>query len=294
MMRYAITHSTTMEYAAPVRLAKFNVRLRPAPWPGQIVSHYALNVDPIPATFGEGEGAYHVLESRFTLRDPAQRLRVESRFTVSRKSLPPEVTGASGPDLANLRERALALPNLSALAPASYIFASPIAAPQQEIGLWAGRFLDEGMPVMEAGRALMRAIYNEFAFDAGATYPDTQPADAFRQRRGVCQDFTHVMIIAARAHGIPAAYVSGYLRTLPPPGQSRLVGADAMHAWVNLWCGEELGWVGFDPTNNTLADTDHVFIGMGRDYSDVAPLDGTFRGSGQQRMFFSVDVSQLD
>ena len=101
------------------------------------------------------------------------------------------------------------------------------------------------------------------------------------------------MIIAARAHGIPAAYVSGYLRTLPPPGQERLVGADAMHAWVNLWCGDELGWIGFDPTNDMLADTDHIFIGMGRDYSDVAPLDGTFRGSSEQTMFFSVDVAPL-
>jgi transglutaminase-like putative cysteine protease len=102
------------------------------------------------------------------------------------------------------------------------------------------------------------------------------------------------MIIAARAHGIPAGYVSGYLRTLPPPGKPRLVGADAMHAWVNLWCGEELGWVGFDPTNDKLADTDHIFLGMGRDYSDVAPLDGTFRGAGGQSMTFSVDVAPLD
>jgi transglutaminase-like putative cysteine protease len=293
-MRYAITHGTTMEYAAPARLAKFKVRLRPASWPGQTVSDYALSVDPAPTTFSEGEGAYHILESRFSLRDPVQRLRVESRFTVLREPLAAGLQTARGPDLAALRERALALPDLSALAPASYIFASPIAAPEREIGLWASRFLDESMPVMEAGRTLMRAIHREFAFDARATYPDTPPAQAFRQRRGVCQDFTHVMIIAARAHGIPAAYVSGYLRTLPPPGQSRLVGADAMHAWVNLWCGEELGWVGFDPTNDTLADTDHVFIGMGRDYSDVAPLDGTFRGSGRQRMFFSVDVAPLE
>jgi transglutaminase-like putative cysteine protease len=292
-MRYAITHGTTMEYAAPVRLAKFKLRLRPAPWPGQTVSDYALSVDPAPTTFGEGEGAYHVAESRFSVRDPVQRLRVESRFTVSREPLSPELTTARGPELAALRERTLALPDMSALAPASYIFASPIAAPEREIGRWASQFLNESMPVMEAGRTLMRAIHEAFVFDAGATYPDTPPAEAFRQRRGVCQDFTHVMIIAARAHGIPAAYVSGYLRTLPPPGQPRLVGADAMHAWVNLWCGEELGWVGFDPTNDTLADTDHVFIGMGRDYSDVAPLDGTFRGSGQQRMFFSVDVAPL-
>jgi transglutaminase-like putative cysteine protease len=293
-MRYAVTHITNLEYAAPVHLARFNVRLKPVLWPDQKVSDYTLTVDPQPASIIEAPSAYYGSESKFTLREPIQHLHVESRFTVEREPLGAQLFEASGPELGALRETAMALPDLTPLGPASYIFASPIAAPEREIALWAGGFLDDEMPAMDAGRALMSAIHTEFAFDSGATYPDTPPIDAFHQRRGVCQDFTHVMIIAARAHGIPAAYVSGYLRTLPPPGQERLVGADAMHAWVNLWCGEELGWVGFDPTNDKLADVDHIFIGMGRDYSDVAPLDGTFRGGSQQTMFFSVDVAPLD
>ena len=293
-MRYSVTHMTRLEYAAPVRLAQFNVRLRPAAWPGQTVSDYALSVDPQPARVFEADGGYHVNEARFSLHKPISQLQIESRFTVEREDLPFFMGEADGPGLTDLREVAMRTPDLSALAPASYIFASPIAVPEHDIALWAGSFLDESMPVMEAGRTLMQAIHDEFAYDAKATATDTPPIDAFRRRHGVCQDFSHVMIIAARAHGIPAAYVSGYLRTLPPPGRERLVGADAMHAWVNLWCGEELGWVGFDPTNAKLADADHVFIGMGRDYSDVAPLDGTFRGSSQQRMFYSVDVAPLD
>lgn len=293
-MRYSVTHMTRLEYAAPVRLAQFNVRLRPAAWPGQTVSDYALSVDPQPARVFEADGGYHVNEARFSLHKPISQLQIESRFTVEREDLPFFMGEADGPGLTDLRELAMRTPDLSALAPASYIFASPIAVPEHDIALWAGSFLDESMPVMEAGRTLMQAIHDEFAYDAKATATDTPPIDAFRRRHGVCQDFSHVMIIAARAHGIPAAYVSGYLRTLPPPGRERLVGADAMHAWVNLWCGEELGWVGFDPTNAKLADADHVFIGMGRDYSDVAPLDGTFRGSSQQRMFYSVDVAPLD
>jgi transglutaminase-like putative cysteine protease len=292
-MRYAVLHSTRVEYAAPVRLARFNVRLRPAAWPGQEVADYALRIEPRPKRILQGEGAYHVNESKFTLAEPISRLQVESRFTVTRRALPAHVLTASGPELAPLRERAMALRDLSASGPASYIFASPIAAPEPEIAAWASGFLDDGMPVMDAGRALMREIHRQFVFDAGATYPDTAPIEAFHQRRGVCQDFTHVMIVAARAQGIPAAYVSGYLRTQPPLGRERMVGVDAMHAWVNLWCGEELGWIGFDPTNDMLADTDHIFIGMGRDYSDVAPLDGTFRGGGKQTMFFSVDVAPL-
>ncbi|MAC57558.1 MAG: transglutaminase [Novosphingobium sp.] len=293
-MRYSVTHMTRLEYAAPVRLAQFNVRLRPAAWPGQTVSDYQLSVDPQPARVFEADGGYHVNEARFSLHKPISQLQIESRFTVEREDLPFFMGEADGPGLTDLRELAMRTPDLSALAPASYIFASPIAVPEHDIALWAGSFLDESMPVMEAGRTLMQAIHDEFAYDAKATATDTPPIDAFRRRHGVCQDFSHVMIIAARAHGIPAAYVSGYLRTLPPPGRERLVGADAMHAWVNLWCGEELGWVGFDPTNAKLADADHVFIGMGRDYSDVAPLDGTFRGSSQQRMFYSVDVAPLD
>lgn len=294
MTRYAVTHMTRLEYAAPVRLAQFNVRLRPAKWPGQTVTDYSLSIEPQPQQVTDGEGGYYVNETRFALREPIRQLQIESRFTADREDLPFFIKEAAGPNLADLRELAMQTPDLSALAPASYIFASPIAVPEHEITAWSGSLLDEGMPVMEAGQALMQAIHEEFAFDAGATLTSTRPIDAFRERHGVCQDFSHIMIIAARAHGIPAAYVSGYLRTLPPPGQERLLGADAMHAWVNLWCGEDLGWIGFDPTNATLAAEDHIMIGMGRDYSDVAPLDGTFRGSAEQKMYVSVDVAPLD
>jgi Transglutaminase-like enzymes, putative cysteine proteases len=293
-MRYAVTHRTRLEYSQPVRLAQFNLRLRPAAWPGQVVTDYALTVKPAPHRITERSGGYHVNETRFSLRESTTRLQIDSSFVAEREALPFFVFDSPGPALSELRERAMKLPDLSALAPASYIYASPIAAPEGEIAAWAGRILNETMPVMEAGKALMHAIHEEFAFDSGVTKVDTPPLEAFRRRHGVCQDFSHIMIVAARSQGIPAAYVSGYLRTLPPPGKERLVGADAMHAWVNLWCGEELGWVGFDPTNAALADVDHIFIGMGRDYSDVAPLDGTFRGSSQQTMFVSVDVAPVD
>ena len=292
-MRYAVSHVTTLEYAAPVRLAQFAVRLRPADWPGQAISGYALEIDPQPQQVVHGRGGYHVNETRFSMREALSQMRIESRFTVEREPLTEFLVEAEGPGLADLRERAMSAPDLSALGPACYSFASPIAMPEPEIAGWAGSFLDEAMPVMVAGHPLIHAIHSEFAFDAAATRTDTPPIEAFRQRHGVCQDFSHVMIVAARAHGIPAAYASGYLRTLPPPGQERLVGADAMHAWVNLWCGEELGWVGFDPTNDTLAGSDHIQIGMGRDYSDVAPLDGTFRGLAAQTMYFSVNVAPL-
>ena len=177
------------------------------------------------------------------------------------------------------------------MGPAGYVYASPLAPQSAAIARWAAPHLPEGAGVLAAGEALMRAIHEAFTYDGKATEADTTPDEAFAQKRGVCQDFAHVMIVAARAHGIPAAYVSGYLRTLPPPGKARLVGADATHAWVNLWCGPALGWIGFDPTNACLARTDHIFTAMGRDYADVAPIDGVFRGGGSQAMTVAVDVA---
>ncbi|MEJ8628840.1 transglutaminase family protein [Sphingomonas sp. I4] len=120
------------------------------------------------------------------------------------------------------------------------------------------------------------------------------PAEAFRQRRGVCQDFAQIMITGLRAAGIPAAYASGYIRTLPPPGQARLVGADATHAWVLIWCGPDHGWVGVDPTNGIWMAGDHIIVAVGRDYAEIAPVDGVVLGSGAQKMEVSVDVAPVE
>jgi len=293
-MIYEVRHSSTIQYSGFVHLAQFNVRLKPAPRPGQMVTNYQRFVDPLPWTVQEEEGAYIVNEARLTLRDPINQLRIDSSFTV--EVLPPATDYAStpGPTIAELRGLALTRPDLTRSSPAAYLFASPIAMPAPEIAAWAQAFVTDETPVIEAGARLMTAIHGEFAYDSYATRADTPPLDAFRARHGVCQDFAHVMIVAARAHGIPAAYVSGYLRTLPMPGMPRLVGADAMHAWAALWCGEAIGWVGFDPTNDVFATTDHIFVAMGRDYSDVAPLDGVFHGGSRQTMFFSVDVAPVE
>jgi transglutaminase-like putative cysteine protease len=149
-------------------------------------------------------------------------------------------------------------------------------------------------PVLEAAIAFTRKIKASYLYDPKATDISTPIAEAHRQRRGVCQDFAHIMIAGLRGLGLSAMYVSGYLRTIPPKGTERLEGADATHAWVALWCGPELGWIGLDPTNGILAGTDHVVIAMGRDYADVAPVSGVILSSGRHELSVAVDVVPVE
>ena len=303
-MIYDVSHRTTVTYATEVRLARFNLRLKPAAWPGQTLRDYTMEVSPRPSSVREESGPYVVNRSRLTLKDPISALSIESRFRVEVGERAGLLGGlfdgariggsAGGPTVRQIRQEALNGRDLSPTCPASYLYPSRIAAMSPEIGKWARPWLADDAPIIDAGTALTRAIFEQFKYDKVATKTDTPPAEAFAKKRGVCQDFAHIMVIAARAHGIPAAYVSGYLRTLPPPGKPRLIGADAMHAWTALWCGPSLGWIGFDPTNNKLANSDYIFIGMGRDYGDVSPLDGVFHGGAGQTMRLAVDVIPLE
>jgi transglutaminase-like putative cysteine protease len=150
-----------------------------------------------------------------------------------------------------------------------------------------------GRPVLDGAIDMMRRIKTDFVYDIGATTVETTPAMAFALRRGVCQDFAHIMISGLRGLGLPAGYVSGYLRTVPKPGRPRLEGADAMHAWVMVWCGPQTGWRGLDPTNAIVAGEDHVVLATGRDYADVAPIDGTVFASGKQQLEVAVTVTPV-
>jgi transglutaminase-like putative cysteine protease len=149
-------------------------------------------------------------------------------------------------------------------------------------------------PQMEVVNDLNKRIHADFTYDGDATDVRTTARQAFDLKAGVCQDFSHVMIAGLRGLGIPAGYVSGFLRTIPRPGKERLEGADAMHAWVRAWCGREAGWQELDPTNDMVAGNDHITIGYGRDYSDVSPIVGVLKTSGSQKGKQSVDVIPLE
>ena len=175
-----------------------------------------------------------------------------------------------------------------------FLFDSPrifVAQPFQEFALAC---FSDGRDLIEAGLDLTKKIYDEFTYDTDATDVSTTTETAFALKAGVCQDFAHVQIACLRSIGLPARYVSGYLRTKPPPGQERMIGADESHAWVSLYGGSTLGWVDFDPTNACLADTNHIPVCVGRDYGDVTPMRGVATGGGVADLAVNVDVLPID
>ena len=292
-MLYDIRHVTHFSYADPVGFARCNLRLKPIDWPGQRVEHHALTVAPggrmAPAR--TGSGLAHV--TRLLVDTPVRELTIESRARVAVDRLIP-FPAADDPTLRQIAAWARESRDLSAAGPAPYIYPSALIPLDPDIGDWCRAELDPDRGSLEAGIALARAIQRDFTFDGAATLVDTPPAEAFRHRRGVCQDFAQIMITGLRAVGLPAAYASGYIRTLPPPGEARLEGADATHAWVLLWCGPTLGWVGLDPTNGIWMAGDHVLIAVGRDYGEIAPVDGVVLGSGAQQMSVAVDMEPVE
>ena len=198
------------------------------------------------------------------------------------------------PDLDGLVADLAAVRSLAADSPHHFLPPSDRVRPLARITDYARPSLREGGSVLATVQHLGRRLRSDFAYDPEATEVDTPLAQAFDMRAGVCQDFSHIMIAGLRGLGIPAGYVSGFLRTIPPPGQPRLEGADATHAWVRAWCGEAMGWHEFDPTNGIAAGDDHITLGHGRDYGDVAPIAGVVKTLGRQRADHAVDVIPLE
>ncbi len=292
-MRYAVCHVTRFTYADPVQFARCNLRLKPIDWDGQRLEQYALAAGPAGTIGATVPGGHAVNVTRMVMARPATALQIESRAILTVDRIAPAAE-AGDPTVAEVAAAALDVLDLSDRAPASYLFPTPQIPLVPEIVDWCAETLVPGGGVVAAGLALACRIRAEFRYDGTATETDTPAAEAFAKRAGVCQDFAQIMIAGLRGAGLPAAYVSGYLRTLPPPGKPRLVGADATHAWVMLWCGPARGWLGFDPTNACTMGPDHIVTAIGRDYADVAPIDGVFVGRGGQEIDVSVDVEPLD
>ncbi|WP_445191482.1 transglutaminase family protein [Sphingomonas sp. Tas61C01] len=291
-MIYDIRHVTRFDYGASVKFARCNLRLKPIDWPGQMLEEYSLSVEPAGRTAPARAEAGLANVTRLVVDSPVRALTISSRARVA-VDRPVPMPAADDPTLGEIALMARASRDLSAAGPANYLFPSPLIPLDRDIADWCATDLSPDRGALDAGIALAQRIQREFTFDSEATLVDTPPHDAFVQRKGVCQDFAQVMITGLRAAGLPAAYASGYIRTIPPPGEERLVGADATHAWVLLWCGPVHGWVGLDPTNGIWMAGDHIVMAVGRDYAEIAPVDGVVLGSGAQRMDVSVDVAPL-
>jgi len=291
-MIYDVTLKIASDYPAAVKDARHVLRIRLRDGMAQTTIAQSLRVLPLPDEHSAerdfyGNGVDYVL-----LRKAHDRLVIEMRARV-RVDLHP-VDLAATPTVQAIRSAALRSSDFGPLSPVHFLSSSRLVQRSVEVGDYLRTPLERENAGGSALLAVTRQIYDDFTYAPGTTRIDTPVDTVFRTRKGVCQDFAHLGIAGLRALGIPTAYVSGFLRTLPPPGRPRLEGADAMHAWIKVWLGEDAGWVGFDPTNGVLTGTDHIEVAIGRDYADVAPIGGFFTTSGPQKSRHTVDVVPVE
>ena len=292
-MIYDIRHVTTYSYESSVSFARCSLRLEPKSGDGQrLVSHH-VEIRPQPAERTVRRDFFGTPTESVLIETPHRTLRIDSRSRVS-VSRPNQDRAAPSPDWVRVRDAAFASTSLGPASPIGYVFPSPLVPVLKSATEYAAASFAAAREVLAGAVELMHRIRTEFKYDPKATVISTPLTEVLEKRHGVCQDFAHVMIAGLRGLGLPAAYVSGYLRTIPPPGKPRLQGADATHAWVSLWCGEEIGWVGLDPTNDVLIGNDHIVLAVGRDFSDVSPVDGIIVGSRKQKLGVAVDVVPVE
>lgn len=292
-MIYTLRHRTTYRYEDPVSFAQCVLRLTPRSSPSQTVLRSAITVLPRPAQTQTGLGPFGERTLRVLIDEPHEVLVIESQCRVD-VHVPPIGDPADSQPWEAVRTESFADRDLGPEGPAAFLYPTPRTPNTAPITDYARQSFLPGRPIVEAAAELMRRMHSDFRYDPEATTVSTPAPEAFRRRHGVCQDFAHIMIAGLRGLGLPAAYVSGYLRTLPPPGEPRLEGADATHAWVAVWCGPARGWLGFDPTNAIFAENDHIVLAVGRDYGDVAPIDGIILAPGVQTLDVEVDVIPED
>jgi transglutaminase-like putative cysteine protease len=291
-MIYDVRQTTTCGYASPVAYARHVLRLTPVSREGERVQVAALQILPEPVHRREGQDFFGNRLTWLELEEPHDTLTVKlaARVAVDAPSVPEP---SSTPAWEVVRDEAFAVSDIGPLSPAHFLFPSRMVSLDPEIRDYVRESFPPGRPILEAAIELIHRLKADITYEIGVTTVTTTPPMSFALRRGVCQDFAHIMISGLRGIGLPAAYVSGFLRSAPPSDAVRLQGSEAMHAWVMLWCGTDAGWIGLDPTNAVLAAEDHVSLAIGRDYTDVAPVDGVILGSGGQRMGVSVNVTPV-
>lgn len=286
-----VVHETRYDYASAVKTAQHMAHLRPAHEAGQQLLSHRLAITPEPAQRSEAQDVYGNTRSFFGLQSAHESLTVVAESVVATASPRPATSGMAWE---TVRER-MRYHREAHYDPASdFIFASPYVPRHADFMAYARPSFGAGRPLLEAAWELTARIHEDFAYESAVTDANTPALEALALRKGVCQDFAHVMLACLRSLGLPARYVSGYLLTQPPPGKTRLVGSDASHAWVSVYLPGEDGpgqWADLDPTNNRAPGEDYVTLARGRDYSDVSPLRGVIHGGAHHRLHVAVTVA---
>ncbi|WP_088343625.1 MULTISPECIES: transglutaminase family protein [Rhodomicrobium] len=288
-MIFEVSHKTVYHYTAPVAQAHHLVHLAPRPHPRQRVVRHTLLVEPVPASRSDFTDYFGNPASTLSIESNHTELLIHSRCVVDVVAPKPIDVKASEPWDRVAASLAPARKSYD-IEVAQYLMPSHHTTITPRLIAFAEPFFPPGRPILECARDLTNAIYTGFAYDNAATDIATTIEEVLSIRRGVCQDFAHLLIGAMRAYGLPARYVSGYLLTYPAPGKEKLVGADASHAWVSVWA-PQIGWVDFDPTNNLIPRDEHITIAYGRDFQDVSPVTGVLLGGGKHKIDVAVDVT---
>ena len=283
-MKVLATHITRYWYSGPVSTCHNEVHLAPRPRANQTLIEHSLTVDPVPDFVASREDYFGNEVSAFSIHEPHRELIVTARSQVELKALAPPHFDLS-PPWEQVRQEAAARQTPASFEAGQFVFESPqiqIAAPFAE---YAAASFAAGRHFLDGVNHLSQRVYEDFKYDQRATTVSTPVADVFESKRGVCQDFAHLMIACLRSLRLPARYVSGYVRS-----DRKFAGGDASHAWVSVWC-PVFGWQDFDPTNNVMPQGDHLTLAWGRDYSDVPPVKGVALGGGEQVISVSVEVA---
>ena len=286
-MIYSVTHVTRYTYGATVELTNGILRLTPRSGHGQVLARFSLSTDPpsLPPTEWLDGFDNKIISLRIENPHRALSITAASLVRVNRSPLP--AVSRAWETVAN---EALTVASISPDCPAVALYPSRRVTLFDQATDYARESFSKHRQINDAAMELANRIRADFVYDPDATDVSTPAYDAFKRRRGVCQDFAHIMIAAVRGLGLPALYVSGYIRTIPHPGKERLAGADASHAWVSIWCGLDDGWQDFDPTNAQAVQNDHIVVARGRDYSDASPIESMVLSSGRHQLDVEVDV----
>ena len=287
-MTYRISHRTIYEYSEPVTVSHHVARLTPRITRGQMFEGFTIHIEPEPTLRKMRTDFFGNSVCFFSIQSIHQRLEVTATSLVTMSADSPVAAWLS-PAWEYVAELFRDPVSPDVVEAFQFVFNSPMVRATTDLAAYAAPSFVPGRPLLEAAMDLTRRIHGDFRYDSEATTVATPPEEVLANRHGVCQDFAHVAIACLRSMGIPARYVSGYLRTIPAPGRARLIGADASHAWLSVF-SPGLGWVDFDPTNGVMPSYEHISVAFGRDFSDVSPLSGIVTGGGDHNVAVAVDV----